>query len=51
MVILHEYSLSVVELIGFREFMGSLQPKFKVVSRNTLRVTFLTFMIMRERGP
>ena len=41
MVILHEYSLSVVEHIGFREFMGSLQPMFKVVSRNTLKSDIL----------
>jgi len=37
MVILHECPLSMVEHIGFREFVGSLQPMFKVVSRNNLK--------------
>ena len=37
MVILHEYPLSMVEHIGFREFVGSLQPMFKVISRNNLK--------------
>ena len=37
MVILHEYSLSMVDHIGFREFVGSLQPLFKIISRNTLK--------------
>ena len=27
----------MVDHIGFREFMGSLQPLFKLVSRNTLK--------------
>ena len=37
MVILHEYPLSMAEHIGFREFVGSLQPMFKVISRNNLK--------------
>ncbi|KAL0007374.1 hypothetical protein SO802_008876 [Lithocarpus litseifolius] len=37
MVILHEYPLSIVDHIGFREFMKSLQPLFKLISRNTLQ--------------
>ena len=37
MVILHEYSLSMVDHIGFREFVGSFQLLFKLVSRNTLK--------------
>ncbi|KAL4645238.1 hypothetical protein ACB092_02G222200 [Castanea dentata] len=37
MVILHEYPLSMVDHIGFREFVSSLQPLFKFVSRNTLK--------------
>ena len=41
MVILHEYPLSMVEHIRFREFVGSLQPMFKVFSRNTLKSDIL----------
>ncbi|XP_023891281.1 zinc finger BED domain-containing protein RICESLEEPER 2-like [Quercus suber] len=37
MVILHEYPLSMVDHIGFREFVSSLQPLFKLISRNTLK--------------
>ena len=49
MVILHEYLLSMVDHIGFREFVGFLQPLFKLISRNTLKSDILKFMIMRER--
>ena len=41
MVILHEYTLSMVEHIRFREFVSSHQPMFKVVSRNTLKSDIL----------
>ena len=37
MIILHEYSLSMVEHIGFKQFCLSLQPMFKMVSRNTIK--------------
>uniref|UniRef100_A0A2N9H0X0 Cyclic nucleotide-binding domain-containing protein n=1 Tax=Fagus sylvatica TaxID=28930 RepID=A0A2N9H0X0_FAGSY len=37
MVILHEYPLSMVDHIGFREFVGLLQPMFKMICRNTLK--------------
>ena len=37
MVILHEYPLSMVDHIGFREFVSSFQLLFKLVSRNTLK--------------
>ena len=37
MIILHEYPLSMVEHIGFRRFLSSVQPLFKVVSRNTIK--------------
>ena len=49
MVILHEYLLSMVNHIGFRKFVGFLQPLFKLISRNTLKSDILKFMIMRER--
>ena len=41
MVILHEYPLSIVDHIRFREFMASLQTLFKLVSRNTLKSDIL----------
>lgn len=37
MIILHEYPLSVVEHFGFRRFVASLQPLFKMVCRNTIK--------------
>ena len=49
MVILHEYLLSMVDHIGFRKFVGFLQPLFKLITRNTLKSDILKFMIMRER--
>ena len=39
--ILHEYPISIVDHIGFREFVASLQPLFKLVSRNTLKSDIL----------
>ncbi|KAI3465809.1 hypothetical protein Pfo_022472 [Paulownia fortunei] len=41
MVILHDYSLSIVEQVGFRKFIASLQPCFNMISRNTLRSDIL----------
>jgi len=37
MIILHEYPLSMVDHVGFRRFVGALQPLFKIVTRNTIR--------------
>ncbi|KAL8546490.1 hypothetical protein ACS0TY_006287 [Phlomoides rotata] len=36
-IVLHEYPLSMVKHFGFRRFLSSLQPLFKVVSRNTVK--------------
>ena len=45
-IIPHEYPLSIVEHVGFKEFdtslqplykMGDLQPLYKMISRNTIR--------------
>uniref|UniRef100_A0A1S4CH85 Zinc finger BED domain-containing protein RICESLEEPER 2-like n=1 Tax=Nicotiana tabacum TaxID=4097 RepID=A0A1S4CH85_TOBAC len=36
-IILHEYPLSTVDHVGFRNFIASLQPMFKMVSRNTIK--------------
>ena len=41
MVILHEYPLSMVDHIGFKEFVVDLQPMFKLVTRNTLKSDIL----------
>ena len=41
MIVLHEYPLSMVDHIGFREFMGSLQLLFKLISSNTLKSDIL----------
>ena len=37
MIILHEYPLSMVEHLGVRRFMKTVQPLFTVVSRNTIK--------------
>ena len=37
MIILHEYPISMVDYEGFREYSNSLQPLFKVITRNTIR--------------
>ncbi|RVW49143.1 putative AC transposase [Vitis vinifera] len=36
-IILHEYPLSIIDHVGFRDFATSLQPLFKMVSRNTIK--------------
>ncbi|KAK9750191.1 hypothetical protein RND81_02G179500 [Saponaria officinalis] len=37
MVIIHEYPLSIFDHFGFKDFVKSLNPLFKMISRNTLR--------------
>ncbi|XP_059663425.1 zinc finger BED domain-containing protein RICESLEEPER 3-like [Cornus florida] len=36
-IVLHEYPLSIVEHIGFKRFVSSLQPGFTMMTRNTIR--------------
>ena len=36
-IILHEYPLSIVDHVRFKEFSSSLQPLNKMVSHNTIR--------------
>ena len=36
-IILHEYLLSIVDYVAFKDFASSLQPLFKMVSRNTIK--------------
>ncbi|XP_050249216.1 zinc finger BED domain-containing protein RICESLEEPER 3-like [Quercus robur] len=42
MIILHEYPLSIVDHIGFRKYSTSLQPLFRMVSRNTIKKDILS---------
>jgi len=37
MIVLHGYPLAMVDHIGFRRYSKSLNPDFKMISRNTLR--------------
>ncbi|WOL04645.1 hypothetical protein Cni_G13367 [Canna indica] len=41
MIILHEYPISIVEHIGFKQFCNAMQPLFKVISRNTVKSDIL----------
>ena len=36
-IILHEYPISIVDHVGFRKFISTLQPLFKMVCRNTIK--------------
>ncbi|KAF3653785.1 hypothetical protein T459_02117 [Capsicum annuum] len=40
-IILYEYPLSIVDHVGFRKFVASLQPLFKMVSRNIIKSDIL----------
>ena len=42
MIILHEHPLSIVDHIGFRKYSTSLQPLFRMVSRNTIKEDILS---------
>ena len=37
MIVLHEYPLTIVDHVGFRKYSNTLQPLFKMVSRNTIK--------------
>ncbi|GAB2287815.1 hypothetical protein Dimus_037959 [Dionaea muscipula] len=41
MVVLHEYPLSIVDHLGFKKFVSSFNPLFKMISRNTLKSDLL----------
>lgn len=41
MIVMHEYPLSMVDHIGFRRYSQSLNPDFKVISRNTIKSDIL----------
>ena len=40
-IILHEYPLSIVDHVGFRRYLASLQPLFQVPCRNTIKKDIL----------
>ncbi|KAG8634076.1 hypothetical protein MANES_17G010201v8 [Manihot esculenta] len=40
-IMLHEYPLFIVEYVGFTKFVATLQPLFKMVSRNTIKKDIL----------
>ncbi|KAK9986183.1 hypothetical protein SO802_031134 [Lithocarpus litseifolius] len=42
MIILHKYPLFIVDHIGFRKYSTSLQPLFRMVSRNTIKKDILS---------
>jgi hypothetical protein len=50
MTIIHEYPLSMVDHVGFRKFCATLQPLFKVVSRNTLRKDILDMYEVQKQS-
>lgn len=41
MIVLHEYPLTMVEHLGFRKFVGVIQPLFKNISRGTSKKDIL----------
>ena len=48
-IILHEYPLSIFDHVVFKDFSSSLQPLFKIVSRNTIKDDIMKFYEV-ERG-
>ena len=48
-IILHEYPLSIVDHVVFKDFASSLQPLFKIVSHNTMKDDIMKFYEV-ERG-
>ena len=50
MIILHEYPLSVVDHIGFRKYSTSLQPLFRMISRNTIKDILSIYEKEREKS-
>jgi len=38
---MHEYPLSMVDHLGFRQFVSGLNPDFETISRSTLRIEIL----------
>ncbi|KNA11968.1 hypothetical protein SOVF_130160, partial [Spinacia oleracea] len=41
MILMHEYPLAIVDHIGFRRFVQSINPDFHIISRNTVKSDLL----------
>lgn len=50
MVIMHEYPLAIVDHIGFRRFVNSLNPSFKIITRPTLRADIMKMFTSEKAG-
>jgi len=50
MIIVHEFTLSMEDYVGFRKFCAALQPAFKVVSRNTIRKDILDMYQVQKQS-
>uniref|UniRef100_A0A8R7TUT6 BED-type domain-containing protein n=1 Tax=Triticum urartu TaxID=4572 RepID=A0A8R7TUT6_TRIUA len=51
MILLHDYPLSIVDQIGFRKFVSTLQLLFKMVRRNTIRSDILdSYKVEKKRA-
>jgi len=50
MIIVHEFTVSMVDYVGFRKFCAALQPAFKVVSRNTIRKDILDMYQVQKQS-
>jgi hypothetical protein len=50
MICAHEYPLSIVDHAGFRRFCASMQPLFKVMSRNTIKKDILDMYEVQRRS-
>ena len=49
MITLHEYPLSIVDHLGFRQIVSALQPLFKIGTRNTIRKGILNCYDVEKR--
>jgi hypothetical protein len=49
MITQHEYPLSIVDHLGFRQFVSALQPLFKIGTRNTIRKGILNGYDVEKR--
>ncbi|CAH9099035.1 unnamed protein product [Cuscuta epithymum] len=50
MIILHGYPLKMVEHIGFSNFVNSLNPCFKMVSRNSIKKDCLKIFEIEKKA-
>ncbi|KAH6825306.1 hypothetical protein C2S53_007030 [Perilla frutescens var. hirtella] len=50
MIIMHQYPLWMVEHKWFKVFLSSLQPLFKLISRNTLRADIMKIFVEEKKN-